>query len=359
MKAPDVLVVGGGVIGCAAARLLAGSGRSVLLAERGAIGVEASSAAAGVLAVASGNAEDDVLAMRQASLASYPALVAALREETGIDVGYVDTGTLELCLTDEEVERQRGRVAHRQRQGFAAEWVDAAVLRSLEPQANPAALGAARFPDDACVRNERLVAALAESARRRGATILPGSAVRDAERRGDRIGRVQVAGTWVTPGQIVLAAGAWTSCLPGLPDAVDVRPARGQMLALRGPVGRHVLLHGDGCLVPTPSGEALVGSMVEDAGYVKAVTADGIATLLGHLGDVSPAARVWPVTRMWSGLRPQRDGGPFIDRHPRLENVVVAAGHHRNGILLAPITATMVQALVDSTRSAPPERTSG
>jgi glycine oxidase len=110
---------------------------------------------------------------------------------------------------------------------------------------------------------------------------------------------------------------------------------------------RHVLQHGDACLVPSWSGELLVGSLVEDAGFTKAVTAAGVATLLGHLGDIAPAARRLPITRMWSGLRPFREGGPLIDRHPGLSNVVVATGHHRNGILLAPITAIRVKAILD------------
>lgn len=336
MTSPDVLVIGGGVIGCAVARQLAKDGRSVLLAERGALGAEASTAAAGVLAADSSTADGDVLAMRRAGLAAHHALAPALAEETGVDVGLVVTGVLEVCL-DGDARRARG------------EWVDAQALRALEPLVNPAALGATRYPDDACVHPERLVAALAASARRHGAAIMPGHAVRGAERTGDRIARVQVANDWVTPGTIVLAAGAWSAQVPGVPAGTPVAPARGQMFALRPErqTARHVLQRGDACVVPCRSGELLVGSLVEDAGFTKSVTPNGVATLLGHLDGLAPAARALPITRMWSGLRPFRQGGPVIDRHPELVNVIVATGHFRNGILLAPLTALAVQAILD------------
>jgi glycine oxidase len=155
---------------------------------------------------------------------------------------------------------------------------------------------------------------------------------------------------------VILAAGAWSARVPDVPAATMVAPARGQMFAVRPDAQTcgHVLQHGDACLVPTRAGELLVGSLVEDAGFTKTVTADGLATLVRHLGDLAPAARSLGITRMWSGLRPFREGGPFIDRHPQLENVVVATGHHRNGILLAPITATRVKDILDGVPPAQP-----
>ncbi len=342
MTSPDVLVIGGGVIGCAVARLLAKDGRSVMVAERGAIGGEATTAAAGVLSVDSSTAEGDALAFRRASLAEHHALAPGLLEQTGIDVGLVVTGVLELCLHD-------GETRH-------GEWIDAKALRDVEPLASPTARGAWRYPNDPCVSTERLVAALAASARAYGAHVMPGHAVRAAERTGDRIARVEVGGSWITPGSVVLAAGAWSARIPDVPAGTPVAPARGQMFAVRpgARTCRHVLQHGDACLVPSRSGELLVGSLVEDAGFTKAVTGTGMATLLAHLNDIAPEARTLPITRMWSGLRPFREGGPFIDRHPQLENVVVATGHHRNGILLAPITASCVKSILDGVPPAVP-----
>src|SRR5262249_61977944 len=118
-----------------------------------------------------------------------------------------------------------------------------------------------------------------------GATVVPGAEARAAERRGDRLVRVEAGGTWIRPGWVVLAAGAWTARIPGIAPELPVRPVRGQMLALRppdGPLG-HVLFHRDGCLTPRRSGEGLVGGTVEETGFDKAGTAPGGVTLVGDV----------------------------------------------------------------------------
>jgi glycine oxidase len=351
LRTPDVLVVGGGVIGCAVADTLAATGRTVLLVDRGAIGGEASSAAAGVLAVAGGDAEGAELRLRRASLECHPALAATLLADTGIDVELDRSGTLELFDAGDEA-RATERLAHRRAQGFRVDWLDARTLRAEEPAAAPSACGALLFHDDAWLVNERLVEGLAASARRRGAELVPGAAVRAAERAGSRISRVQVGADWVAPGTVVLAAGAWSARVPDVAPELDVRPARGQMLALRPnrPLCRRVLAHGDSYLVPRRSGEVLVGATVEDAGWEKAVTPAGLRVLLGHVERIAPAGLAAPVSRVWAGLRPYAPaGGPIIGRAPTTENLVLACGHHRNGILLAPITAAIVQAVLDGT----------
>jgi glycine/D-amino acid oxidase-like deaminating enzyme len=129
------------------------------------------------------------------------------------------------------------------------------------------------------------------------------------------------------------------------------------MLALRAPHAAAVptLSYAGGYLVPQPSGEVLVGSTVEHAGFACTVTPTGVAELLEHVRRIAPAALAWPIARLWAGLRPDVPaGGPLIGRHPMLANVIVATGHHRNGILLAPVTADAVTALVDGA-AAPPE----
>jgi len=349
-----VLVVGGGVIGCAIARELAGPGRSVLLVDRGAIGGEASSAAAGVL-VEAGEDDGARLALRRASRAMFPALAAALAEETGIDVEFAVEGLLELALDEADGAAQTTRVAARRSRGIRVEVLDGSGVRELEPHANPAVQGGLLFPDEACVNAERLVGALARSAERRGAVLLAGHAVRGARHHGERLTEVAVGDQTITPGVVVLAAGAWSARIPGLARRLDIVPARGQMLALRAgaPCGRRVLSHGDGYLVPRASGELLLGATVEDAGFERAVTPAGLQTLLGHLHRIAPALLDACITRTWSGLRPATPaGGPLIGRDPDTSNLFIATGHYRNGILLAPITAEVVRAVIDGT--APP-----
>jgi glycine oxidase len=354
VHAPDVLVIGGGVVGCAVARAAAGAGLTVLLAERGALGGEASSAAAGVLAVACGDdLEGPRLELRRASLALFDALAAELGEETGVDVELDRSGVLELALAEDDDARAAERQRRRRAQGFAVEWLDAAHLRDAEPRAQPSARGALLFAGDAHVNPGRLVEALAAAARRRGAELLTGAEVRGVERDGGRIARVRVGGEWVAPGTVVLAAGAWAARVPGVAPRLPVEPARGQMLALRPatPLCRRVLSYGDAYLVARRNGEVVVGATVEHAGFVKAVTPAGVSALLAKIATLAPAGLEAPVTRLWCGLRPYvPDGGPIIGRAPGTANLVLACGHHRNGVLLAPITAAAVVAQLTGAR---------
>ncbi|HZP40695.1 MAG TPA: glycine oxidase ThiO [Candidatus Binatia bacterium] len=349
-RAPDVLVIGGGVVGCAVADALAATGRTVLVVDRGALGAEASSAAAGVLAAASGSEPAGPrLALRRASLELFPALAARLRDETGVDPGWTRSGVLELLLDPAGVADAEARAARRRAEGFRVERLDAPALRAEAPAANPAAAGALLFPDDAQVVAPRLVEALAASARRRGAELVAGAEVRDVAWDGARIARVHVNADTVTPGTVVLAAGAWSPGVPGLVPRLGVVPARGQMVALRpaAPAGPRILTWADGYLVPRADGEVLVGATVEDAGFAKAVTSAGLAALAGKVAAIAPALAAAPVVRAWAGLRPHAPaGGPILGRVPETENLVVATGHHRNGVLLAPITAAVVAAVV-------------
>ncbi|HXJ32586.1 MAG TPA: glycine oxidase ThiO [Candidatus Eisenbacteria bacterium] len=351
-RTPDVLVVGGGVIGCAIARELAGAGRSVVVVDRGPIGGQASSAAAGALGVASGSDEGERLELRRASFGAFPDLVASLHEETGLDVGFETRGVLAFAFDERDTARLADRVTRRRTQGLRAQWLDAAEVRALEPRANDAAVGAALFPDDAQLEAAAFTQALAASARRRGASIVPGVPVLAYERGGDRIERVRVGGEWIHPREVIVAAGPWTPAASGVDPGVAVVPVRGQMLALRPerPVCGHVLTAGDAFLIPRRDGEVWVGATFEDAGFMCAVTGDGVRQLLGHLARLTPEALRAPIVRAWAGLRPSvPGGGPVIGRARDAGNVLVATGHHRNGILLAPVTARTVAALVDGT----------
>ncbi len=351
-RTPDVLVVGGGVIGCAIARELAGAGRSVMVADRGPIGGQASSAAAGALAVASGGDGGDRLELRRASFSAFPDLVASLREETGFDVGFETRGVLALAFDETDTAALNDHVTQRRAQGLRAQWLDAAEVRALEPRASAAALGAALFPDDAQLEAGVLTQALAASARRRGATIAPGVPVLEYARGADRVERVRVGADWIHPREVIIAAGAWTPAATGVDPGVGVVPVRGQMIALRPdrPVCARVLTAGDAFLIPRRDGELWVGATFEEAGFACAVTGDGVGTLLGHVARLMPEALRAPIVRAWAGLRPSvPGGGPVIGRARDAENVLVATGHHRNGILLAPVTARTVAALVDGT----------
>jgi glycine oxidase len=345
---PDVLVVGAGVIGAAVAYELTGAGRSVLVVDRGAPGGEASSAAAGVLAVGSGRAEEEPhLALRRASLARFPALVEALADETGIDVAFDTAGVLELCRTEDEEAAASARAEGRRAAGFRVERLAAADVRREEPHVHPDVRAALHWRDDARVDPVRLVDALVAGARRRGAEVWSGAAVTAAGRHGDRIARVRAGVHWVTPGTVVLAAGAWAAGVGGLAPDLAVEPARGQMLALRPAIRfRHTLAAADGYLVPCRNGELLAGATVERAGFAKAVTPEGVRELLAKVAAIAPSALSAPIARLWAGLRPYAPSGPVIRRARDAENLILACGHYRSGILLAPETALLVARLL-------------
>jgi glycine oxidase len=349
-RTPDVLVIGGGVVGCAIARELAGAGRSVVCVDRGALGGEASSAAAGVVAAASGSEPaGPVLSLRRAGLARFPALAAELADDTGIDVEWTPCGVVGLLLDDADAAAATARVTERTGLGFRVDRLDARALRDLEPNANPAAQGALLFPDDGQVVAERLVEALVASARRRGAEMVAGAEVHGVERDGRRIARVRVNAERLSPGTVVLAAGAWSARVPGVAPGVGVVPSRGQMLAIRpaAPLCRRILTHGDAFLVPRRGGEVLVGATFEDVGFDKAVTPVGLAALADRIAMVAPAGLDAPVVRTWAGLRPfAPGGGPILGRAPETDNLILASGHHRIGVLCAPPTAAVVAALV-------------
>ena len=350
MRAVDVLIVGAGVIGAAVAEALSRVGNlRVMLCERGTPGCEASNAAAGVLAVASGQARTGVLlALRRVSGAMFPAWVDRLLDETGIDVGYRASGALSLALADDDVAGLRALVEHRRSQGIRGEWVDAAAVRGLEPAVHPHVRGAAVFPDDHSVDSARLVAALIAAATRRGVAVSAGAAVHALAPGPDSV-RVAVDDGSVDAGTVVVAAGAWSrDLLLDLGVRIPVRPARGEMAAVT-PVGcavRHTLMAGDGYIVPHGD-EVLVGSTTAFVGFDKHVTADGLAALRAHAAALVPAVAAAPFTRTWAGLRPcSTIRRPIIARLPGTPRVIVATGHHRNGVLLAPVTARLVADLV-------------
>jgi len=350
MQAVDVLIVGAGVIGAAVAETLSRAGAfRIMLCERGTPGCEASNAAAGVLAVASGQARKGVLLeLRRVSGAMFPAWVDRLCDETGIDVGYRASGVLSLACSDAEVAGLRELVEHRRSQGMRCEWLDAAAVRAVEPAVHPDIRGAALFPDDHSVDSARLVAALVAAAVRRGVALRDGTAVHALVPGPDSV-RVAVGDDVIDAGIVVVAAGAW-SCdlLLDLGVRIPVRPARGEMAALT-PVGcavRHTLMAGDGYVVPHGD-EVLVGSTTAFVGFDKQVTAAGVAALRAHAAALVPAFAAVPFTRTWAGLRPcSTIRRPIIARLPGAPRVIVATGHHRNGVLLAPATARLVADLV-------------
>ncbi len=342
---PDVLVLGGGVIGLTTAYFLAGEGARVALLDKGDFGQQASWAGAGI--IPPGNPERAPTPfdrLRAHSSTMYPALSRQLREETGLDNGYVVCGGLEL-LDDVEVAEDEWRS-----EGIVFHELDRQALHQLQPDLAPSLGRAYHLPDMAQVRNPRHIKALLAGCRARGADLRPNCGARSLVLRGSRLDAVETDQGRLTAGKVLLATGAWTD--PLLAQAgwrPGIRPVRGQIALLNTgrPGTRPVLLHGKRYLVPRTDGRVLVGATEEDAGFDARPTAGGIAGLLAFAASIVPSLAEAPLERCWAGLRPgSPDGMPFLGEVPGCANLYVAAGHFRAGIQLSPATGLVMTELL-------------
>ena len=360
-RSPDVVIIGAGIIGSSIAYVLSHSTNlHITVIERGTAGCEASNAAAGVLAVGSVQARRGVLLdLRRRSAHMFPDLVNVLEDETGHDLGYERAGILSLAFTESEAAELQDLVVHRTGQGFRCEWLDGAAVRALEPAVSARVQAGALFADDCTIDSEQFVHATVAAARRRGVEFRMHTSVRSVVSVNGTV-RVALQSETLHPGVAVVAGGAWSAeLLASSGVKVPLRPARGEMLAVQ-PVGwrlRYTLATGDGYLVPRRGGEVLIGSTTAFVGFDKRVTTEGIATLRARAAEIVPAARAAPVKRTWAGLRPcSTIRRPIIAPLPSMENVILATGHHRSGILLAPLTAQLTAELVTGAAPSVPMR---
>ncbi|MBD0321123.1 MAG: FAD-dependent oxidoreductase, partial [Gemmatimonadetes bacterium] len=266
----DVVVVGGGVIGCAVARHAARGGLRVVLVERATPGLEASHAAAGMLSpLAEADEPGPFLDLLLRARSLYPAFAAAMREETGIDIGYGDAGTLYLALREEDEAELEHRFAWQSAAGLAVERLDDGEVRALEPDVSPATRWALRFPGDHQADNRALGRALWGAAARAGVDFRLGAdAVALLRHEGRAAGVVLAGGERIAAGAVVLAGGSWSGRMQGLPRPIPVEPVHGQIVALESlpPHVRPVIDSPRCFLVPRAEGRVLAGATVERLG---------------------------------------------------------------------------------------------
>lgn len=349
MSIADVIVVGGGVMGCGIALRLRQAGVRVTILERSIPGAEASSAAAGILAPQwESEGPSPFLDLGLRSRALYPGLAAELRELTGVDIGYRPCGLLRAAFDEADVRHLQETQAWQNQRGLRAELLDPTQAREAEPHLSERVLAALHLPDDHQVDNRLLARALSMAAARVGATFRNGHVRGVLEERGRVVG-VDLDGEPLRADAVVLAAGAWSGLVQGVPlDPRMVRPARGQMLQLqtRLPVASRILTSKKGYVVPRADGRVICGSTMEFTGFDKQVTAEGLSRILGMALELCPALGAAPVDSMWAGFRPwTEDHLPILGPGP-LPGLVLATGHFRNGILLAPLTAQLVAQVV-------------
>ena len=349
-RTADAVIIGGGIMGCAAALELARRGVRAVVLEKSLPGAEASSAAAGILAPqVEAEGPGPMLALGLASRALHPLLAAELRDATGIDVGWRACGALALAFDDAAEHALAERHAWQAKAGLRCERLDPSALRSLEPLVGPSARAALRFPDDHQVDPRPLLRALGAAAERAGARFVCGAQVAGVAAAEGRVAAVELTAGAISTRTVVLAAGSWSGLVAGtgLPPET-VSPLRGQIVALDGRrrLFDHVVFGRGGYVVPRADGRVLAGSTMESVGFDRTVTAAGTQAILGTALRLVPALGSLEVAGQWANFRPATpDGLPLIGR-TSVAGLLAATGHFRNGILLAPVTAAIIAALV-------------
>jgi glycine oxidase len=346
MKRIEIAIIGAGVAGLGVGWRLAQAGRQVTIFERGRAGCAASRAAAGMLAPTAevGFQEEALLRLGQQSLAMYPDFVAELEQSSGVDVDYRTEGTLMVALDRDDAESLDRVHRYHLNLGLSVDRLDAKAARSIEPGLSPNLHSALFIGSDHQVDPRRLSAALAKAFEAAGGELLEHTSIARVECDGGVEAVVTEDGQRVECDLLVVAAGAWTPQIQGIPAEVlpKIRPVRGQMLACElgePPICGHVVRAPDAYLVPKSDGRLIIGATSEERGFDPRLTAGGVFELLRGAWEALPGVYDQHLLDMWTGFRPVTlDNRPVIGP-AAIEGLWFATGHGRDGILLTPVTA--------------------
>ncbi|MFQ5921974.1 MAG: glycine oxidase ThiO [Anaerolineales bacterium] len=343
----DVLIIGAGIIGAASAWRLSQPGLSVKVLDRAAPGSEASQAALGVLTF---HGRPDTMpkplrVLAQKSRDFYPAVIDELEEAVGERVYFRQEGQLILALNDDDLVSLEETLQANREQAVELEQASVEEALMLEPNLNPEIAGALYSPNDAWVDNTALTQAIVRAAQQAGATFEQAE-VTSVESGSGRVTGVHAGEALYEADWIVLAAGAWSGQIEGGPG-VPVRPRRGQAYSVEGSYFKRVIHSPRAYIVPKGDTQTMLGATVEDVGFDVTNTPEGLGAISKRAFEISPMLETSTFVGAWAGLRPGTpDDLPIIGPSAELPNLIIATGHFRNGILLAPITADLVRQIV-------------
>src|SRR6266436_1718947 len=346
MKKFDVAIAGGGVIGGAIALELARAGLRVGVFDRQQPGQEASWASAGILSPAPEN--PGMIAMvplGKASLSLYPEFIARVEEISGKSAGFRPKGTLEALFSQDAKAELSTIIALHHGLGLKAEPLRAEDARELEPALSEDVEAAVLRPDECSVDNRALTSAVLDAAQHSGAEVFPGNGAKAIWREGDRCRGLILQNEKAEAKWTIIAAGSFSAAIEGVAAYAPVRPAKGQMVALRAEDVKmeRVLWSEHIYLVPRNDGRILAGATVEYAGFDKRTTAGGIEKILSAAIELAPGLANARIEETWAGLRPDSpDHLPTLGP-ANLEGLLMATGHFRSGILFTPITARLIR----------------
>lgn len=350
VKMPDVIVIGGGVIGLSVAWELASHGVSVRVLEQAAFGREASWAGAGMLPP--GNfekARTSEARLRGATHQLWPEWTESLKSITGIDNGFIRCGAVQACLSDSRGDQLKfsDEIVALRAEGVRVESDDLAMIRERILALGSDIRAAYYLPDFCQVRNPRHLQALQIACSMKGVELVAGAPVRQFETIGNRIESVRAGEETHRAEQFVIAGGAWSGQLLGqIGISLSIEPVKGQMVLLQAipsPI-QSVIEVGREYLVPRNDGRILVGSTEERSGFDKRNTAQAIGDLVQLAQRLVPSLKEARFEQCWAGLRPYSAiGKPYLGRLPQFTNAAIAAGHFRYGLHLSPITAVLIR----------------
>jgi glycine oxidase len=346
MKKFDAAIAGGGVIGGAVALELARAGLRVAVFDRQQPGQEASWASAGILSPAPENPGMVVMVpLGKASLGLYPEFVAQVEEISGKNTGFRPKGTLEALFSHDTKAELSTIIALHHGLGLKAEPLRAADARELEPALSEEVEAAVLRPEEGSIDNRALTAAILEAAQRSGAEVFSGNGAKAIWREGNRCAGLVLQNERVEAKWTVIAAGCFSAMIEGIAPYAPVRPAKGQMAALRADDLKmeRVLWSEKIYLVPRNDGRILAGATIEYAGFDKRTTAGGIEKILSAAIDLAPDLANARIEETWAGLRPDTPDHLPILGPTDIDGLLIATGHFRSGILLAPVTARLIR----------------
>lgn len=351
-------MIGAGVIGLSVAWRARQHGHDVTVLDRSKAGQATSRVAAGMIApvaeVEFGAAGRRLLELGRRSAAIWGDFAAELGEASGIDVGLRRTGTLLLAADADEAAELERQLELRSSLGLEVRRLTPSAARELEPALAPTLRMALEVPDDHAVDPRRVVGALRSACLAAGVTLCEETPVERLRVRDGRVEGVELAGGELLRAEtVVCAAGPWSGELEGLPEEakLPVRPVKGQIMRLRDPQGpgllERVVRYTGGYVVPRGDGRYVLGATVEERGFELGATAGGVYELLRDAHELLPGIAELEIEELCTGLRPGTpDNVPAIGAGA-LDGLLWATGHHRNGILLAPLTAQLVAELLD------------
>jgi glycine oxidase len=346
-----IIIVGGGVIGLSIAWRLAreGAGKQVLLLDAHRAGEGTSRVSAGMVApIAEAGFEDpNFIRFARLSRERYRSFVADVSADADSPVVLGEEGSIIVAIHRDDVDAMRRVYEHRRHAELPVEWLSGTQARELEPTLTPRVSAAMWIAYDGQVNPRTLLPALVRACIKRGVELREGARVSRIVIDGDSVVGVEVNGEGVEADVVVLAAGAWSGMIGGLPEDVvpPVRPIRGQIMRLKRTADfatKHVVRGPRAYLLPKDDGTVVVGATQEEAGFDATATAGGIKGILENAWEMVPSIYDLPIERIEVGLRPgTRDHLPLIGP-TRIRGLIMATGHFRHGILFAPTTADAV-----------------